>query len=225
MRRDYLRDFRELIAELRRHPAVEVMAEHVPTREDGLAEFSVEDLRTAHGFSVPAEYADYIDVSLQTHLRFVYYVDRRVAGGGEFRLAPLYDALISRQDPELWNEDMPPDERDFLKRLRIFDDHPDAGDFKMGAFHLEPGVSPPAIPPIYFYDGGDYTRMSVDYGGYLDGLLGLFGVSNWQYLFCAPSQMSAEGRSEIYGGLRTTLQHFTRLFPHRDFARYRAMLP
>lgn len=225
MRRDYLREFRDLFAALGRHPAVEVIAEHIPTRENGLAEFSLNDLRTAHGYIVPDQYVDYIDVSLLTHLRFVYYVDRQVAGGGDFRLTPLYDALISREDPRLWNEDMTQGQRDFLTNLRVFDDHPDAGDSKMGVFHLEPGVCPPMIPPIYFYDGGDLTRMSVDYGGYLDGLLGLFGVSNWQYLFCDPSHLSAERRFEIYGGLRTTLQHFTRLFPRQDFARYRAMLP
>lgn len=225
MPRDYLRELRELFAELGQHSAVEIMGAELPVEpEEGLAAYTVQDLRN-HGFDMPDEYGDYIDPSGHTHLRFVYYVNRRVAGGGEFHLTPLDSALRSTRDPDLWNEGMARDQRDFLKALRIFDDHPDAGDSKMGAFHLAPGVSPPAIPPIYFYDAGDCTRMSVDYGGYLDGLLGLFGVSNWQYLFCDPSHLSVERRSEIYGGLRTTLQHFTRLFPRRDFERYRALLP
>jgi hypothetical protein len=224
MSRDYLTEFRSLFEELRQHPAFEITAEEIAENyEEGLGEYSVEDLRRSYGFDIPNDYANYVDVSIHTHLRFVYYIDEAVSGGGEFHLRPLYDTLISTKDPELWYEGMAEQEIEFLKYFRIFDDHPDAGDFKMAAFHLMPGICPPRIPDIYFYDRGKYWKMNIDYGGYLDALLGLFGVSNWQYLFC-DINFNEPKFENLYEELNTRLSQLSGLFPNRNFESYRGML-
>ncbi|NEO71295.1 hypothetical protein [Moorena sp. SIO3H5] len=224
MTRDYLRDFRSLMDELRQHTAFEIITEEIVTKyEDGLAKFSVNKLKTRFGFDISQGYEKFIDVSLYTHLRFVYYINREVCGGGEFHLRPIYDTVISTQDPELWNEGMTQQEIEFLKYFRVFDDHPDSGDFKLAAFHLTPGVSPPAFPDIYFYDRGEYWKMNLDYGGYLDALLGLLGVSNWQYLFC-DVDMTQPKYESLFNELNNTLNQLSQLFTARDFETYHEML-
>lgn len=225
MTRDCLTEFRTLFQELKQFRSVEIIVEKIiPEREEGLAEFAVRDLTQLFGFDVPEHYVDYIDVSLDTHLRFVYYIGGQVAGGGEFHLRPLYDTLVSTKDPGLWHKGMDQQEIEFVKQFRIFDDHPDAGDFKMAVFYMTPGKCPPAIPDIYFYDRGQYWKMDgFDYGDYLDGLLGLFGVSNWQYIFCDIDMSQPEFES-VFNELNTTLLHLSDLFPERDFEPYKKLL-
>jgi hypothetical protein len=223
MTKNYLELFRSLFEELKQNDMVEIFVAKIPDSEEGLAEYSISDLRSHYGFSIPDHYVDFIEVSLYTHLRFVYYRGGKVTGGGEFHLRPLYDALISTRDPELWHKGMDPQEIAFLKHFRIFDDHPDAGDFKMAAFHLMPGVSPPALPDIYFYDRGEYYRMNIDYGGYLDSLLALFGVSNWQYFFC-DIDLSQSKYVSLFDELNDTIAQLSELFPQRSFEPYRERL-
>jgi hypothetical protein len=225
MPESYLQKFIDLFKELRQNNSVEIIAEEIPTRpEEDLAEYSINKLRNRFGFEVPERYVEYVDASLHTHLRFVFYVDNHVAGGGEFHLYPLSDTLLSNRDPELWHKGMDHEKIEFLKRLRIFDDHPDAGDFKLAAFYLDPVLSPPTLPPIYFYDRGNFWLMDQDYGGYLDSLLNLFGVNNWQYIYCDLNDMSQPARERIYEELSKTLSELQTLFPDRDFAPYQARL-
>ncbi|NEQ10872.1 MAG: hypothetical protein F6K37_34645 [Moorea sp. SIO4E2] len=224
MSQEYLRDFQTLIDQMKQHSSFEIIADEIVANyEEGLAELSVNELRMSFGFNLTQNFEKYIDVSLHTHLRFVYYINGDVSGGGEFHLSPIADSLTSTQDPELWHEGMTQQEIEFLKYFRVFDDHPDSGDFKLAAFHLTPGVSPPAFPDIYFYDRGEYWKMNLDYGGYLDGLLGLLGVSNWQYLFC-DVDMTQPKYESLFNELNNTLNQLTKLFPARDFETYREIL-
>ena len=224
MTQNYLVRFQALIDELKQHSAFEIIVEEIAsTHEYGLAEYSVNKLRTKFGFDISQDYEKFIDVSLYTHLRFVYYIGEDVSGGGEFNLSPIYDTLISTKDPELWHKEMDPQEIEFVRHFRVFDDHPDSGDFKLAAFHLKPDISPPAFPDIYFYDRGEYWKMNIDYGGYLDGLLGLFGVSNWQYLFC-DVDMNQPKYENLFHELNNTLEQLGQLFPTKNFETYREML-
>lgn len=107
----------------------------------------------------------------------------------------------------------------------ILDSHPSTGDFKMAFLHIDPAVSPPKIPDeVYFYDRGDYFRMSVDLPGYLEECIRLKFVANWQYLLCDWSSISARDQAYLYADLKQTFEDFAVLFPEDDFAGYKELL-
>lgn len=198
-------------------------AEDQISADEGRSERMLRELNAEFGFSLPEEFRDYFAVSDHPHLRYVYLSDGEVAGGGELHLYPLAGCLLSLRDPELWYEGMSTEQIETLKTFRVIDDHPDSGDSKLAALSLLEGVSPPAEPEIFFYDRGDYFKMKVGYGGYLDGLLETMAISNWQYLLCDVDSRSPE-YSRIFEKLTRQLDDLTEIFPQRDFSRFRELL-
>ena len=133
--------------------------------------------------------------------------------------------LRADDDPKLYHSATPDEEKAWLKQCSIIDSHPNTGDFKMAFLHIDPAVSPPKVPDeVYFYNRGDYYRMSVDLPGYLEEGIKLKFVNNWQYFFCDWSSISERDRIYYHDDLRQTLDDFAVLFPDEDFSRHRGIL-
>lgn len=221
---DYREKLQQLINNLSNSPKIEIISQAIDYSEgEELAEFCYEDLINDNGYYLDEKYMNYILVSIYSQLRYVCYHRNEVVFGGELHLYPLYDTLRSNADPQLWHDDMDSEKIKFLKTLRVFDDHPDSGDFKLAAFSKLEGINPPNIPDIYFYDRGEVYKMNLDYGEYLDKLLDLGGISDWQYLFCDVDK-NDRTFGEIFKELEKAMSHLEQILPNRDYTEYYRIL-
>ena len=157
-------------------------------------------------------------------MNFSYELSGR-RNSGEFYFGTLSFILGNQDDPKLYHSATPEEEKAWLKQCSIIDSHPNTGDFKMAFLHIDSALSPPKVPDeVYFYNRGDYYRMSLDLPGYLEEGIKLKFVNNWQYFFCDWSSISERDRTYYHDDLRQTLDDFAVLFPDEDFSRYRGIL-
>lgn len=104
--------------------------------------------------------------------------------------------------------------------FRLMEDHPQTGDGLMTGlvFPDEQGA-----PELWLYDNGELLRLNLTINTYIEHLLALKGMFNWQYLFTA----SATGNALVKKRrtqLRKQLELFGQLFPGEDFSYYTRLL-
>jgi hypothetical protein len=214
--------FAIVFAELRRAPHVEIhtIQERLEDFADVILTSFRDEIRQQTGIELSPELMASMNVSNAAGVYWSYQIEDRRRGAGEFKLRHLREVFLYETDP-LWSDETPADRRPFLKSLRYFDYRPGAGDDKFAAFALTPGATP---PPIWYWDRGDCSRMSLDYEGYLEALIVTKGVTDWQYLFCDVDWRAPRHRG-LDQALRARLDALVTLFPGHDYAPYYARLP
>ncbi len=225
MAKPYFQRYNELADALERAYHTEVV-ERTPAMVErkSAAPRGFRKLVDEKSYAIPEDYLSILEIPNTLALRFFYDIDEAHRGAGEFKIRSFYSALTSNKDPKLSNTSMHSEEDiEILKHFRIIDEHPFSGDFKLAAFYKKPGASPPAIPQIYFYDRGTYYPMNLDYFGYLDAVLDLAGIANWQYLFCDVNLRTAEYQ-HIHEDLKRGIEAVAMLFPDKDLSRYEQLL-
>ena len=220
--KSYISRFSELYSNLQSTESVEIL--HLkPSSQDNLnlQKITLDYLNKEFEYNLKEEFIEYMSVS-GSQLRYIYS-SKKLNVGGEFSLTQIADALILKVAPTVFIQKTSAPDIELLKTFRIIDDHPFSGDFKMSVFSLKEGYSPPNEPEIYFYDRGSYFSMNVDYGGYLDALLEMAAISNWQYLFCEVD-WNARTNYDLKQTLKTGLQFLEIIFPNNNYEKYRKVL-
>ena len=116
--------------------------------------------------------------NIELHWRFIN--ENQVSIGGEFRILDISKYFF--KVPKLWNETMQIERINFLKELRIFDDHKFSGDGELTAFRVGQDRKKPEI--WFINSEGLCFLMDLTPQEYFQSLLHLSGAYSWQYLFC-----------------------------------------
>lgn len=213
----YNRGFEAMFEEMQEASGVTVKKKFHKVKElpEVIVEEQIGHIRQESGFELCEDLKECISASNGTRLWWLYEIDEGRSGGGEFHLRHLVE-VFTYGPPELWSEETPPEEVEFLKKLHVIDQRPNAGDNKFAAFKLEQGRMP---PEIWYYDRGDCFKMDIDYPGYLGALMDTKGITDWQYLFC-----DVDLTETLQAGLDEKLENRMRdletLFPQRDYSAY-----
>lgn len=214
----YLDRFQKLKSRLEHNSHVRVIAinDIVPDQEP-MGQLSVEDYRLFLKYEeLPDGLQEYVHVSCGLRLSYSMAFSNDLDGGGEFALRSLDEALFNPNHPQFWENNLPAHEIAFLKGFRIIDEMNGTGHKKLAALVLREGISPPAFPDIYFWDRGKGYKMAIDYVGYLDALLVVCAITDWQYLFCEVD-FNDHVHSPFRDDLRRSLRCLQLVFPERDF--------
>ncbi|WP_432117479.1 hypothetical protein [Streptomyces sp. bgisy032] len=215
------RMWRDLLAELRNSPAIQVYNEYDEPVDESLGDAS----------AALSEIADDYDIHLDASFHETYTRFRGIGSSwrtteehpliaGEFHIASI-QLEIEQAPPELgWNES-PIDDPDLMYQLRAIDGTPDSGVGTMAAVRLHPGVTNPEI----WFDHGPrgVWKLDLDYRGYMETLRVTKGTFGWQYLF---TDVSLRGDDFAETGRRLTdmLTLFPELFPGYDYQPLRRRL-
>lgn len=225
---NYITQFKSLFKEIKSHSNIECNKIGEIVKHNKSAQATYVKLKFQQGYNIEKDFLECILLSrAEPSISFSYsYISpdkKKYAGGGEFNLQSLNMVLLNRKESKLWHDEMTKEEINTLKTFRIFDDHPDSGDFKLGVFSIQEDKNPPEFPDIYFYNRGDYYLMDIGYRGYLDALLDLIGVSNWQYLYCDVN-MNKPKYKYLHSELHQTLKDLKFLFPNKNYSKYFKLL-
>jgi hypothetical protein len=217
-----IQTFSVLFAELRASAYVQIqtISDNLEDFSDSILEFVREEIRQDTGVELSANLVASMNVSNGAGAYWLYRIDDRLQGAGEFKLRHLREVFLEEPE-ELWSDDTPEQQKQLLKTLRYFDYRPGAGDDKFAAFALQPGTMP---PPIWYYDRGDCFRMTLDYEGYLQALIVTKGITDWQYLF-SEVDWSDDAHKGLAEKLRQRLDALAVIFPQHDYAAYYTRLP
>lgn len=117
--------------------------------------------------------------------------------GGEYHFYAIEQVLA-----------LPPLEND----LRIFDDHPNAGDGLMGCLRF----SDKATEVWLYNENGKAFKLSLDLAGYFKEMVRLKAIFGWQYFFADVDFKNPEF-SVIKESLQTKLSHLKAVFPDEKY--------
>lgn len=173
--------------------------------ENEVAE-AVDEIKESSGYRLSSDFIKYMSFC-GTQLNWSR--DNKI--GGEFCLSQIRD-IFSLEDWQQYTDDDSEEDKAIKKQFALLDQHPNAGDDMNVWLRLE---GPDKMPPeIWFMERGEIWKMDNSFGEYIEALIDLKGIYNWQFLFIDTDFYYIEK-------LKKDMDAVEALYPDVDYTKYK----